>query len=94
MKSTTGLLGTAPNCRRWVKGVGDVGADIFCREVQAPWAELYPFADGKALKVAARLDLGRDAPSLARLVDRRDLPRLIAGLVRIGLERAQDRFGG
>lgn len=76
------------------KGVGDVGVDIFCREVQATWAELYPFADAKALQVAAQLDLGSDAPSLARLVDRRDFPRLVAGLVRIGLERAQDRFGG
>ena len=27
------------------KGIGDVGADIFMREVQLVWDELYPFAD-------------------------------------------------
>ncbi len=34
------------------KGVGDVGVDIFFREVQAAWEELYPFADRRALASA------------------------------------------
>lgn len=69
------------------KGLGNVGVDIFFREVQAVWDELYPFADSKALKAAARLELGRSAADLAPLVDRTDFPRLIAALVRTDLEK-------
>lgn len=69
------------------KGIGDVGADIFFREVQVAWDELYPFADAKALGAAEKLELGRDAEALARLVERREeLPRLLTALVRVELE--------
>jgi len=64
------------------KGIGEVGADIFFREAQLAWDELFPFADDRALKAASKLGLGRDASDLARVVGHRaDLPRLLAGLV-------------
>jgi len=64
------------------KGIGDVGADVFFREVQAPWEELYPFADKRALAAAEKLDLGDSPRDLAKLVERkRDLPRLLSALV-------------
>lgn len=63
-------------------GIGPVGAGIFCREVQGLWDELHPCADERALRAAARLGLGRDARALARLVPRKDLPRLVSALVR------------
>ena len=47
------------------KGIGDVGADIFCREAQIAWDELCPFPDGRALDVASRLGLEDDAGKLA-----------------------------
>ena len=34
------------------KGIGEVGADIFCREAQITWDELFPFADRRALEAA------------------------------------------
>lgn len=64
------------------KGVGVVGADIFCREVQVAWDELHPFVDGTAADVADDLGFGRSAEALADLVPRGDLPRLLAALVR------------
>ena len=70
------------------KGLGDVGVSIFFREAQAAWEELYPFADDRALGAAARLDLGETAKDLAKLVSRKDFPRLIAALVRTA--RAKD----
>lgn len=73
------------------KGIGDVGADIFCREVQIAWTELYPFADAKALRAARVLDLGDDARQLATLVDKADFVRLIAALVRVSLGRSKSR---
>ena len=69
------------------KGIGDVGADIFFREVQSVWEELYPFADRKALAAATELGIARDTASLAKLVRRKEFPRLLAALVRAGLAK-------
>lgn len=67
------------------KGIGDVGADIFCREAQIAWDELFPFADRRALDAAGRLGLEDDAEKLARRASRKDYPRLLAALVRTRL---------
>ena len=67
------------------KGIGPVGGDIFCREMQIVWQELYPFADALALNTAKQLKLGDSAQSLSALVGRDDFPRLVAALVRTHL---------
>lgn len=67
------------------KGIGDVGADIFFREVQTAWEEIYPFADRKSLKAAGELGLPGTAEALAKLVSRQEFPRLLAALVRTDL---------
>ncbi|MGN6551819.1 MAG: hypothetical protein ACTHJ3_18260 [Pararhizobium sp.] len=72
------------------KGMGEVGVDIFFREVQTAWDELYPFADKKALKAAHRLGLPTTAEGLAALVSRKDYPRLLAALVRTDLDHDYD----
>lgn len=72
------------------KGIGEVGVDIFFREAQLVWDELYPFADRRALQAAEHLDLARDAQALARLVPRQDFPRLVAALVRVDLLGAHE----
>jgi endonuclease III len=72
------------------KGIGEVGADIFCREVQVAWDELYPFADRRALDAAGRLGLEEDAARLAKRVSRKDYPRLLAALMRTALAKDYD----
>lgn len=72
------------------KGIVEVGADICFREAQAAWEELFPFADKRALDEAEKLGLGDDAKSLARLVGKKDFPKLVAALVRVGLEGDHD----
>ncbi|MDT8409681.1 MAG: hypothetical protein RQ741_08795 [Wenzhouxiangellaceae bacterium] len=69
-----------------VKGIGDVGVDIFFREAQAAWDELIPFADSKALEGAAQLHLPEEPGQLYSLVGHRDFPRLVTALVRVQLE--------
>ena len=69
------------------KGIGEVGVDIFFREAQLAWEELYPFADRRTRQAAARLGLPTEPEALARLVPRREFPRLLAALVRTSLER-------
>ena len=70
------------------KGIGDVGAGIFLREVQVAWDELYPFADDRVLDAARRLKLGGSAREIERLAgSRRDYVRLVAGLMRVRLQK-------
>lgn len=40
------------------KGIGDVGVDVFFREIQVTWEELRPFLDRRALEAARQLGLG------------------------------------
>ncbi len=72
------------------KGIGYVGADIFLREVQCVWGELYPFADRKALETSEKLGLPETPGGLAALVSRKDFPRLVAALVRAALAKDLD----
>ena len=67
------------------KGLGDTGVDIFFREVQVAWEELYPFVDKRAAKTAQEVGLEPEAEALAKLVPREDFPRLTAALVRAAL---------
>ena len=69
------------------KGVGDVAVNIFFREAQLAWPELFPFADEKALASAKKLGLPADSKKLAALVrSRRGFVRLVSALVRLELE--------
>jgi endonuclease III len=69
------------------KGIGEVGADIFLREVQAVWPEAYPYADRKVLEAAGRLGLPKNPKRLAALVPKKQFPRLCAALIRTSLRR-------
>lgn len=69
-----------------LKGIGDVGVDIFFRETQLAWGELHPFIDKKARKTAKKLDLPHDGEGLAALVGEEDFPRFVAALVRVELD--------
>ncbi len=72
------------------KGIGDVGADIFFREVQLAWDELFPFADDRALEGARKLGLPDDAQGLLDLVGTKEYPQLVAALIRLQLHNGFD----
>lgn len=76
------------------KGLGPAGADIFLREVQAAWDDVYPFVDDRAARAARRLDLPTDADALAELCPRGDFPKLVAALVRVELDDGYDEVRG
>lgn len=67
------------------KGIGDVGVDIFFREAQGVWPELFPFVDDRPADTAHVLGLPAGAEKLAVLVPRDDVPRLVTALVRVAL---------
>jgi len=73
------------------KGIGDVGADIFFRDLQTVWSEHYPFMDGTARRAARRLQLPETAEALAERVGRARFVPLVTALVQAelyGIERA------
>lgn len=73
------------------KGVGEVAVNIFFREAQLAWPELYPFADARTLASAKALGLPDDAGKLAALVhSRRQFVRLVAALIRVALEHKHE----
>ncbi len=76
-------------------GIGAAGADIFCREVQGVWTDVAPFVDDRVRSGAEAVGLPTTPKALSSLVDRRDLPRLAAALVRVTLDRdAAERVRG
>jgi endonuclease III len=74
------------------KGIGDIGVDIFFREVQVAWDELFPFVDERARRNAKELGLPQDAPALLELVGKDDFPRLVSALVRVGLSGDREQI--
>lgn len=66
-------------------GIGAVGADIFCREVQAVWPSLRPYADDRVRGTARRLGLPDSVEGLCGLAGTDDLSVLGAALVRCDL---------
>lgn len=68
-------------------GIGPVGADIFLREAQLVWHEVYPYADRRVLRAARRLKLGSGTEALSELVPRKDFARLVAALIRADLAK-------
>jgi endonuclease III len=74
------------------KGIGKVGANIFLREVQVAWNEVFPFADDRILETARAVNLPGDVEALQDLVSREDFPRLVAALVRVRLAHDEDKI--
>jgi hypothetical protein len=67
--------------------IGETGADIFCREAQVVWPALRPYFDRRALSAARRFGLPTEPDELAATVDKADIGRLAAALVRASLDR-------
>jgi hypothetical protein len=68
------------------KGIGETGAAIFMREVQAVWDEVFPFIDQRGQRGATILGLPKTASVLAELVEGpRQMAHLASCLVRVDL---------
>jgi endonuclease III len=73
-----------------LQGLGDVGVDIFFREAQVAWEELFPFVDRRAVQAARRLGLDPDPRVLAGDRNPKAFARLVAALVRTRLADDHD----
>lgn len=53
-----------------MQGVGDTAVNIFCREAQLLWEELFPFADARTLETLAHHGIScSSAEEVAKLVN-------------------------
>lgn len=75
-------------------GVGEVGAEIFLREVQAVWPEVRPVFGRPGRSGAKAVGLPQDDRALADLVPGDRLAAFAAALVRVGLEGDEDLESG
>jgi endonuclease III len=67
------------------KGIGEIGADIYLREVQDIWTWVKPYFDERAVKAARDLGLPADPGKLSELAPRGNA-KLAAALVRVSLD--------
>ena len=77
-----------------IKGIGDVGADIFFDTAQGVWPCLAPFVDPRSLKTAEQCGLGNDVDRLWQAVgkDAGQMCRLASALTKIRLEKREGEF--
>lgn len=71
-------------------GIGEVGAEIFLREVQAVWPEVRPMVGRAGRRGAAVVGLPGNDRALGGLVDGDRMAAFAAALVRVGLDGDED----
>ncbi|KAJ5713439.1 uncharacterized protein N7483_010620 [Penicillium malachiteum] len=74
-----------------IKGVGDLGVELFFNDVQSIWPSIAPFLDSRSLKTADEIGIGRDLDAIYGALGREpeDMTRLANGLSKVRLEKKQ-----
>ncbi|PYH83815.1 hypothetical protein BO82DRAFT_372934 [Aspergillus uvarum CBS 121591] len=77
-----------------IKGLGDLGADLFLNNVQSVWPSMAPFLDGRSLETADKVglgtdleaiyaELGRDCVSMSRLANGLRIVNIVVGVLMV-----------
>ncbi|KAL5693342.1 hypothetical protein EMGR_005130 [Emarellia grisea] len=74
-----------------IKGLGDLGVDIFLNNVQCVWPSMAPFLDARSLKTAEELGIGIDLEAIYESLNRDPMrmSRLANGLSHVRLDKKQ-----
>ncbi|KAL9029154.1 MAG: hypothetical protein Q9196_002568 [Gyalolechia fulgens] len=77
-----------------IKGIGNVGIDIFCDTAQGIWPCLAPFIDPRSMKTAQQCGLGEDLNAIWETTnkDPERMCRLAAALTTVRLEKKEKEF--
>lgn len=77
-----------------IKGIGNVGVDIFCDTAQEIWPCLAPFIDPRSMKTAQQCGLGDDLEKIWETIgkDPGQMCRLAAALTTVRLEKKEKEF--
>ncbi|KAL8732234.1 MAG: hypothetical protein Q9181_004035 [Wetmoreana brouardii] len=79
-----------------IKGIGNVGVDIFCDTAQEIWPCLAPFIDPRSMKTAEQCGLGGNMDKIWEAVgkDPGQMCRLASALTTVRLEKKEHEFSG
>ncbi|GFF38055.1 hypothetical protein IFM58399_05103 [Aspergillus lentulus] len=74
-----------------IKGLGDLGVDLFLNNVQSVWPSMAPFLDARSLKTAEELGIGTDLEAIYESLNRDPMrmSRLANGLSHVRLDKKQ-----
>lgn len=77
-----------------IKGLGDLGVDIFLNNVQSVWPDIAPFLDARSQAAADEIGIGTDLDAIYADVqnDPRAMSRFANGLSKVRLERKITQF--
>ncbi|KAA8652470.1 hypothetical protein EYZ11_009273 [Aspergillus tanneri] len=79
-----------------IKGLGDLGVDLFFNNVQSVWSDIAPFVDTRSLQTAEQVGIGTDLDAIFADLDRDSMKmsRLANGLSAARLEKQQGELLG
>ncbi|RHZ51387.1 uncharacterized protein CDV56_105004 [Aspergillus thermomutatus] len=74
-----------------IKGLGDLGVDLFLNNVQSVWPSMAPFVDARSLKTADEIGISTDLEAIYESLDRDSMrmSRLANGLSHVRLDKKQ-----
>lgn len=74
-----------------IKGLGDLGTDIFFNNAQSIWRTLAPFIDARSLRTADDIGIGTDVDAIYKELefDPVQMSKLANGLSAVRLEKKQ-----
>ncbi|KAF2237196.1 hypothetical protein EV356DRAFT_496754 [Viridothelium virens] len=77
-----------------IKGLGDVGVNIFCDTMQGLWICLAPFMDPRSLRTAETIGLGSDVEQMFEAVGRdpEKMASLCMAITKVRLEKRESEF--
>ncbi|KAJ5246347.1 hypothetical protein N7468_001330 [Penicillium chermesinum] len=72
-----------------VKGVGDLGVELFFNNVQSVWPDIAPFLDSRSLNTAAEIEIGQDLDAIYGALGRdpKEMSVFANGLSTVRLEK-------
>lgn len=72
-----------------IKGLGDVGIDIFLNNVKSVWPSMAPWLDARSLQAAGEIGIGEELDSMYAQLDRDPvaMSRLASGLSTARLDK-------
>ncbi|KAL9094477.1 MAG: hypothetical protein Q9165_003327 [Trypethelium subeluteriae] len=77
-----------------IRGLGEVGVNIFCDTMQGLWTCLAPFMDPRSLKTAETIGLGSDVEQIFEAVGRdpEKMAMLCMAITKVRLEKKESEF--
>jgi hypothetical protein len=94
LKKADGKIAKVRELLKEVKGIGDVGVDIFMDTAQGVVPSLAPFVDPRSKKTAETVGLGSDVQALYEMVEKEpmEMCKLASALTNVRLEKAEANF--